>query len=154
SVAILMPLLASLLQHHWRRKIPLSTALAFVIPAVALFVFSCLVKTAPWEWDNIKLIIWSYLIILPFLWSEVVSRWNFPVRAIVCIAMFGSGFFTLFGGMAAGRTGYGMIDRSELDGVGTALRVIPLEARFAGHPTYNHIVLLSGRKMVLGYPGH
>lgn len=154
AVAILMPLLANLLQHHWRRRIPLTTALAFVIPAVALFVFSCLVKTAPWEWDNIKLIIWSYLIILPFLWSEVVSRWAFPVRAIVCIALFGSGFFTIFGGMAAGRTGYGMIDRSELDGVGTALRNIPIEARFAGHPTYNHPVLLSGRKMVMGYPGH
>jgi len=154
ALAIIIPLFASLLQHHWRRTIPLSTPLTFVIPAVALFICSCLFKTAPWEWDNIKLIIWSYLIVLPFLWSEIISRWAFPIRAIVLIALFGSGFLTLFGGLAAGRTGYGMIDRSELDAVGMAVNKIPVEARFAAHPTYNHPLLLQGRKLVFGYPGH
>ena len=157
GLAIMMPLFASLLQRSWKQTIPLSTSLAFIIPAVVLFIFSCLVKTAPWEWDNIKLIIWSYLIILPFLWSELISRWAFPIKAVVCIAMFGSGFFTLFGGLAAGRTGYGMADRAELDAVDKALQKVPLEgerSRFAGFPTFNHPVLLSGRKMILGYPGH
>ncbi len=154
ALAVMVPLFASLLQTRWRQTVPLSTSLAFVIPAVALFIFSCLVKTAPWEWDNIKLIIWSYLIILPFLWSEMVSRWNFPVRAVVCVAMFASGFLTLFGGLAAGRTGYGMSDRAELDAVALAVKNLPVEARFAGYPIYNHPVLLQGRKMVLGYPGH
>ena len=154
ALALIIPLFASLLQHHWRRTIPLSTPLAFVIPAVVLFAFSCLVKTAPWEWDNIKLIIWSYLIVLPFVWSEIVSRWALPIRAIVCIALFGSGFLTLFGGMAAGRTGYGMIDRGELDAIGMAVSKIPIEARFAAHPTYNHPLLLQGRKLVFGYAGH
>ena len=31
---------------------------------------------------------------------------------------------------------------------------LPLESRFAAYPTYNHPVLLQGRKAVLGYPGH
>ena len=75
--ALVLPL-TILLQRDWRQKIPVTIPLAFVIPAVALFVFACLVKTAPWEWDNIKLIIWAYLIVLPFLWSEVISRWVFP----------------------------------------------------------------------------
>ena len=35
-----------------------------------------------------------------------------------------------------------------------ALRSIPVTERFAGAPTYNHPLLLNGRKMVLGYPGH
>lgn len=154
SVAVMVPLFASLLQRSWRQTVPLTTALAFTIPAVALFLFSCLIKTAPWEWDNIKLIIWCYLIILPFLWSEMISHWNFPVRAVVCIAMFASGFFTLFGGLAAGRTGYGMSDRAEIDAVAMAVKNLPIEARFAGYPIYNHPILMQGRKMVLGYPGH
>jgi hypothetical protein len=29
-----------------------------------------------------------------------------------------------------------------------------VEARFAGFPTYNHPLLLNGRKMVCGYSGH
>ena len=154
ALAVMIPLFASLLQRNWRQTIPLSTPFAFVIPAVALFLFSCLVKTAPWEWDNIKLIIWAYLIVLPFVWSEIVSRWAFPVRAVVCVALFGSGFVTLFGGLAAGRTGYGLADRTELDAVGIAVSKLPLDARFAAYPTYNHPLLLQGRKVILGYPGH
>jgi hypothetical protein len=31
---------------------------------------------------------------------------------------------------------------------------MPLEARFAAWPTFNHPLLLDGRKVVMGYPGH
>jgi hypothetical protein len=154
AIAVMIPLFAAVLQRDWRQTIVLSMPFAFVIPAVALFLFSCLVKTAPWEWDNIKLIIWAYLIVLPFVWSEIVSRWAFPVRAVVCVALFGSGFVTLFGGLAAGRTGYGLANRTELDAVGIAVGKLPLEARYAAFPTYNHPLLLQGRKLILGYPGH
>ena len=34
------------------------------------------------------------------------------------------------------------------------MRKLPVEARFAAYPTYNHPLLLQGRKVVLGYPGH
>ena len=153
-IALLIPPSASLLQRDWNQTIPVSAAFAFVIPAVALFLFACLVKTAPWEWDNIKLIIWAYLIVLPFVWSEIVSRWVFPVRAVVCLVLFGSGFVTLFGGLAAGKTGYGLADRTELDAVGIVVSKLPTDARFAAYPTFNHPLLLQGRKVVLGYPGH
>jgi hypothetical protein len=129
-------------------------SLAFLAPAVLIFLFACLVKTAPWEWDNIKLIIWAYLIVLPFLWSELIARWPVPIRAAVCIALFFSGFVSLFGGLVGKENGYGIADRAELDGVGSALRRLPKDARFATLPTYNHPVLLQGRKVVLGYPGH
>jgi hypothetical protein len=153
-IALLIPPSASLLQSNWRQTIPVSAAFAFVIPAAALFLFACLVKTAPWEWDNIKLIIWAYLIVLPFVWSEIVSRWVFPVRAVVCLVLFGSGFVTLFGGLAAGKTGFGLADRTELDAVGIVVSKLPVDARFAAYPTFNHPLLLQGRKVVLGYPGH
>jgi hypothetical protein len=78
----------------------------------------------------------------------------FPVRAAVCVALFGSGFVTLFGGLAAGRTGFGLADRTELDAVGIAVSKLPAEARYAAFPTYNHPLLLQGRKLILGYPGH
>ncbi len=98
--------------------------------------------------------IWSYFLVLPFLWTQLITKWSTPVRVGVCIALFGSGFVSLFGGLAAGRTGYGFADRAELDGVGHAIRKLPVEARFAAFPTYNHPLLLQGRKVVLGYPGH
>ncbi len=129
-------------------------ALAFLAAAALIFLFANLVKTAPWEWDNIKLIIWAYLIMLPFLWSELIARWPGPIRAGVCVALFASGFVSLFGGLAAGRPGYGIADRAEVDLVGAAVRKLPLEARFASYPDYNHPLLLQGRRVVMGYPGH
>jgi hypothetical protein len=154
AFAIIIPFFASVAQRDWRQTIPITAPSAFVIPAVVLFLFSCFVKTAPWEWDNIKLIIWAYLIVLPFVWSEVLSRWRFPIRAVICIVLFGSGFVTVFGGLAAGKGGFGLADRSELDAVGDAVAKISPEARFAAFPTFNHPLLLQGRKVVMGYPGH
>jgi len=76
------------------------------------------------------------------------------VRAGVCIALFFSGFVSLYGGLVGAENGYGIADRAELDAVGVVVRRLPKEARFATYPTYNHPVLLQGRKVVLGYPGH
>jgi len=127
---------------------------AFVLPAIVIFAAGYFFKTAPWEWDNLKLMVWGYFLILPFLWSDIIGRWAFPERAAMCIALFGSGFVTLLGGLSAGHPGFGLIERARLDYAGAALRPLPVEARFASYPTYNHPVLLQGRKAVLGYPGH
>ncbi len=127
---------------------------AFVLPAVVIFGIGYFFKTAPWEWDNLKLMVWGYFLILPFLWSDMLGRWAFPERAAICIALFGSGFVTLLGGLAAGHPGFGLIERARLDNAGAAMRPLPLEARFAAYPTFNCPVLLQGRKVVAGYPGH
>ena len=48
----------------------LPPGIAFVAGAIAIFLLGYLVKMAPWEWDNIKIIVWAYFIILPFLWKD------------------------------------------------------------------------------------
>src|SRR5205807_1323275 len=48
-------------------KFELSIDAAYLAAAVLIFLLSLCVKTAPWEWDNIKLLIWSYFITLPIL---------------------------------------------------------------------------------------
>jgi hypothetical protein len=133
-------------------KIP--ATVAFLIAGTAIFLLGYLVKLAPWEWDNIKVIVWAYFIILPFLWTDLIARWPGHLRVLVYVALFASGFVTLLGGLAAGKNGFGIADRGELDGVGTAVKKLPATARYAGWPTWGHPVLLQGRKMVLGYPGH
>ncbi len=130
------------------------TALAFVLPALGVFLICCFVKFAPWEWDNTKLMIWSYLVILPFLCSELLRSWPLFLRAFGCFMLFFSGFVSLLGGL--GQTGgtYALGSRVDVDGVSSAVRRLPTEATFAGWPTYNHPLLLNGRKMAMGYEGH
>jgi hypothetical protein len=137
---------------RWGKKPPAD--IVFVLSAVVIFAIGYFVQTTPWDWDNLKLMVWGYFLILPFLWSDLIGRWAFPERVVTCIALFASGFVTLLGGLTAGHPGFGLIDRARLDAIGTAVRPLPVEARFAAYPTYNHPLLLQGRKVVLGYPGH
>lgn len=138
-------------------------ARAVVFPSLLLFLTCCFVKFAPWDWDNTKLMVWSYLAILPFLWSKLVAEWPTWGRAVSGVVLFGSGFLSTVGGVdgthegaIAGRPelGYAIARRSELDGTMHAVRGLPVNERFAGAPTYNHPLLLCGRKMAMGYIGH
>jgi hypothetical protein len=132
----------------------ISATIAFFVPAIAIFLVGYLVKLAPWEWDNIKIIVWAYFIILPFLWTDLIVQWPIPLRVLIYIALFASGFVSLCGGIAIGKNGFGIANREELDAIGVAVNNLPAGARYAGWPTWGHPVLLQGRKMVLGYPGH
>ena len=138
--------------YSWDEK--LEEGSAFLFGACAIFVFTFFVKTAPWGWDNLKIMVWAYFIVLPFLWRDLIQQWERPIRWAVCFALFASGFISLWGGLAAGKGGFGFANRGEVDAVDYATRKMPIEARFAAWPTFNHPLLLSGRKVVMGYPGH
>ena len=127
---------------------------AFLFPAAVILIISMLVKLAPWEWDNLKVMVWAYFIILPYLWRYLVQPWELPLRAAICLGLFGSGFITLLGGLSVGRPGFGFASRAELAGTYALTHGLPLDARFAAYPTYNHPLLLVGRNVILGYPGH
>ena len=160
NFGILIPLVLALIglciwrlwRNGFRWTDKASEEIVFLFTAIVIFLVGLLFKLAPWEWDNLKLMVWAYFLVLPFLWTHLVARWEWPVRAAVCFALFASGFVSLFGGLTPG--GFGFADRAELDGVGLALQKLPVEARFAAYPTYNHPLLLQGRKVALGYPGH
>jgi hypothetical protein len=119
-----------------------------------LFFLCCQVKFAPWAWDNTKLMLWALLLMLPAFWDLLIVRWPPIVRGVALVALFGSGFIILLGGLYDQRHSRAIAQRSTLDGVEMATRDFPITEAFAGAPTYNHPLLLIGRKMVLGYPEH
>lgn len=129
-------------------------AASFVLPAGLVFAVTCVVMFAPWEWDNTKLMLWSYLVALPFLWERWIARWPLALRAGVCVALFFSGAVSVVGGIdSRHQNRYVMARRSELDGVRDALLALPRDARFACSPDYAHPLVLSGRKLAMGYVG-
>jgi hypothetical protein len=128
-------------------------ARCFVWTAVCVFIVCCFVSFAPWEWDNMKLMLWSWLVIAPYLWTKIIAKMYLPARVGICTLLFFSGAVSLIGGLDA-RHGYVFARRSELDAWRHALAGIPPQVRFACVPDYNHPLLLLGRKVACGYEGH
>ena len=128
--------------------------LAFVMPSGMVFMLSCVVMFAAWEWDNTKIMIWAYLAALPFIWQIWVRPLMLPLRVPVCALLFLSGGASLAGGTRSTQMNFALIPRTELDGVRHAMHGLPIDGRFAAAPDYNHPLVYCGRKLALGYEGH
>jgi hypothetical protein len=144
------------------------TAVACVAPAAIVFLACCIWKFAPWEWDNTKLMLWAYVVVLPSMWQLLFARWPEWLRIVVGVPLFFSGALSLLGGLTGDlvtgedrsnttqpRLGYSLqTKRSEIDGAFWAASDIPITDRFIANPNYNHPLLLAGRLVVMGYEGH
>jgi hypothetical protein len=123
-------------------------------PAAVVFLACSVIKFAPWEWDNTKLFFWAYLVIMFCLWEAFFVKWHLLFRVPVLFALFFSGFISLVGGMCTNPEGYGIGRASDWQQVADATRSFPAKTVFATFPTYNHPVLVSGHRVVMGFPGH
>jgi hypothetical protein len=128
-------------------------ARAFVWPAAFIFVLCMLIRFAPWPWDNMKLMLWSWLVSIPYLWSVLLRSRPLWLRLSVLVLLFGSGAATLLAGLD-GSQGYELIKRSTLDQTAWILRKVVPDAVIACAPEYNHPVLMLGHPVVCGYEGH
>lgn len=128
-------------------------ARAFVWPAALLFASCLLFRFAPWPWDNMKIMLWSWLITAPYIWSLLLRNLHPLLRAASIVLLFGSGAATLVAGLD-GKHGYELARKSSLDQAAMLLRDLPTGAVIACAPEYNHPVLLSGHPVVCGYEGH
>ncbi len=141
----------ALFQMARKWSAPLAHA-AVVLPALFLFFLCCHVRFAPWAWDNTKLMVWAYLLVLPSLWELILARWRLWARALACELLFFSGFVSLLGGLRG--EGYPIAKLAPLDAVADAVSGLAITDTFAAAPTYDHPLLLNGRKLALGYIGH
>ncbi len=167
NFGLFLPLVAWLVVELFRHR-EANAAIPWVAPAALVFLACCIWKFAPWEWDNTKLMVWSYLIVLPSMWQLLFARWPEWVRVIVGVPLFFSGALSLLGGLTGDlvtgedrsntlqpHIGYSLqTKRSEIDGVFWAASDIPIADRFIANPNYNHPLLLAGRLVVMGYEGH
>jgi hypothetical protein len=132
--------------------------LLFYLPFAFLFLVSNTMKLAPWEWDNIKVLIYWFVGSLPFAAFVLAWLWErkaaLKIVAAVCFI-----FLTLSGALDIWRTVSGQINYQifSKDAVKIAeiikLKTAP-NALFLNAPTYNSAVVLSGRRSLMRYSGH
>ena len=142
---------SSLITHH-------SSLLFFYTPFVLLFFISNLAKLAPWEWDNIKVLIYWFIGSLPFVVVAIAWMWRrstgLRVAAAACfVVLIFSGVLDVWR-TASGQINYKVFDA---DAVTVANRIkasTPPNALFLNAPTYNTAIVLTGRRSLMRYPGH
>jgi hypothetical protein len=132
--------------------------LLFYLPFALLFVVSITFKLAPWEWDNIKVLIYWFVASLPFAAFALVWIYEqgkiFKVIAAGCLIV-----LTFSGALDVWRVVSNQINYKvfDADAVEIAreikLRTLP-NALFLNAPTYNSAVVLSGRRSLMRYSGH
>lgn len=132
--------------------------LKFYLPFFLLFVVSNSVKLAPWEWDNIKILIYWFVSSIPFVAVILAWAWSkdtlFKVIAAGCLIV-----LTFSGALDVWRTISGEI-RSKVydkDAVEVAEKIrenTEPNALFLNTPTFNSAIVLSGRRSLMRYPGH
>ena len=153
NFGLFLPLAAVLGILLMRRGAADTATRVFYGVAAATLAFSFLFLFAAWPWDNTKLIVWGYLVLAPLLWDGLIKHWPLGLRIAACSGLFTSGALALAGGLD-GRHGYKIAGRAELDDVQFLLRHLPVNARLACAPAYDHPALLLGQPVVMGHDGH
>ena len=132
--------------------------LMFYIPFAALFIIPNVAKLAPWEWDNIKVLIYWFVGSIPFVAFALAWLWEkdkfYKFVAVVCLIT-----LTFAGALDVWRQVSGTINYEvfRADAVKIAEQIkqkTPPNALFLNAPTYNSAVVLSGRRSLMRYTGH
>jgi len=151
NFGLFLPLAIVALALAWRERrrdeiLVLGASLAVL---GALF----LVRVAPWEWDNTKVMLWCYVAALPPIGSLVLSRLAPPWRLAIAVGLLFSGAVSVTGASLGGGPRLELLDLREYEGVCRALGSVKT-TRVATVQTFNHPVALCGRPIVAGYAGH
>ncbi|MEJ7848479.1 MAG: hypothetical protein WKF92_10365 [Pyrinomonadaceae bacterium] len=135
-----------------------SSLLLFYLPFAFLFMLSNVAKLAPWQWDNIKVLIYWFVGSLPFIAFALAWVWRrsgaLKIVAAVCFIV-----LIFSGALDVWRTASGQIKTRvfEGDAVLAAERIrqrTEPNSLILNAPTYNSAVVLSGRQSLMRYPGH
>ena len=136
-----------------------SPLLFFYLPFAFLFLVSNVAKLAPWEWDNIKVLIYWFVGSIPFvawfiswLWQKQEGWWR--VTAVICFAvLIASGALDVWR-TVSGQINYKVFDKDAVEVAEQIKRRVDPKALFLNAPTYNTPVVLTGRRSLMRYPGH
>jgi hypothetical protein len=133
--------------------------LFFYLPFTLCFIIPNFLKMAPWIWDNIKVLYYWWLASSPIVALLLARLWKQgPIRRTAAVILFVvvtlAGMLDVAGIVLRTSNKYQVFDASglafaELVKEKTAPRALIIHA-----PVHNTPVFLTGRRSLMGYPGH
>ncbi len=159
NTGLFIPLtLAALLWRHDGKPLVSRKLLIFYLPFTLCFIIPNVLKMAPWIWDNIKVLFYWWLasaplvaLLLARLWRQGIVKRAIAVCLLACV--------TLAGGLDVAAivlrsNEYGIFTAPGIQFAELIKREAAPQAVVIHAPVHNHPVFLTGRRSLMGYPGH
>jgi hypothetical protein len=158
NTGLFIPLLIAALL--WKRDNYLVSRrlLFFYLPFLLCFIIPNLVKLAPWIWDNVKVLFYWWIasapivaLLLARLWES--NRWHRALAAVLFVVLTLAGGLDVFA-LVTHQGEYQEFDRDGANFAEMIKQQTPPRATILHAPIHNTPVFLTGRRSLMGYPGH
>jgi len=158
NTGLFIPLLITALLWKSEDYLVPRKLLFFYLPFTLCFIIPNIAKLAPWIWDNVKILFYWWLasapivaLLLARLWEG--KAWHRWLAASLFIVLTLAGALDVFALM----TRQGEYQEFDRDGINFAEMIkqqTPPRATILHAPVHNTPVFLTGRRSLMGYPGH
>jgi hypothetical protein len=159
NTGVFIPLLIAALV--WKRggdRLVSRRLLWFYLPFTLCFIIPNIFKMAPWIWDNVKVLFFWWVASAPLVALLIARLWQggIPRRILAGASLVA---LTLAGGLdvfalVTSQKEYGEFDRDGIKFSQLIKQQTPRQAIVLHAPIHNHPVFLTGRRSLMGYPGH
>ncbi len=158
NTGLFIPLILAAILWLGQKRLISQRVLLFYLPFTLCFIVPNLVKMAPWVWDNIKVLFYWWLASAPIVALLLARLWHQrgPRRILAVVLFVG---LTLAGSVDVATilfssAKYQVFDRLGIQFAEIVKRETEPQARIVHAPVHNHPVFLTGRRSLMGYPGH
>jgi hypothetical protein len=133
--------------------------LLFYLPFTLCFIIPNLIKLAPWVWDNIKVIFYWFIASAPLvalLLARLLRQRAWSLRAVsigLLLMLTFSGILDVWS-VASGAAQFRIFDADGVRFAQMVKRETSPRATILHEPTFDTPIFLTGRRSVMGYPGH
>ncbi len=118
-----------------------------------LWIVSSFLIVAPWDWDQIKILIWVYLV-LSYLFYQWLRTQAPGVQLQLAVVLILSGVFAQFHELNHVDKKAMLVADVDLQIASKATTGLDRRAIFLAAPTFDHPLVFLGFKRMLGYEGH
>jgi hypothetical protein len=158
NTGLFIPLLVAALL--WKREDYLVSRklLFFFLPFTLCFIVPNMVKLAPWIWDNVKVLFYWWIasapivaLLLARLWEG--NSWNRVLAVSLFVVLTLAGGLDVFA-LVTSQGEYQEFDRDGITFAESIKQQTAPRATILHAPIHNTPVFLTGRRSLMGYPGH
>ena len=158
NTGLFIPLLVTAILWRGKDYLVPRRLLVYYLPFTRCFIIPNIIKLAPWVWDNIKILYYWWLgsaplvaLLLSRLWHQRGVRRALAMTLFACLILAGS---LDVASITMKSRAYGVFDASGVAFAEVIKKQTEPRSLIVHAPVHNHPTFLTGRRSLMGYPGH